>query len=233
MVDQDRLQQWSRVAAEEAQAKDHSAPEIAGFTEHEAPWRFEVLVDNLSQVADSVLDLGEDLPDASAGTYDLVVSRFRGIDAGEIASLLQPDGTFLTEQAGSDDLAEVHEELCAISGPSAQPAAPTVTLMEMENALVRSGLTIERADAHRGHYTFEEPEALLRYAARMPWLPTPHPDAPGLERALARLAARFEDGPLEATASRFVLLARAPGTPDAGRLDLSSLPDDDLKVPRV
>ena len=64
--------------------------------------------------------------------------------------------------------------------------------MEMENALVRSGLTIERADAHRGHYTFEEPEALLRYAARMPWLPTPHPDAPGLEDALARLAARFD-----------------------------------------
>lgn len=233
MVDQDRLQQWRQVVAEEAGAGPEAATDITGFTEHEAPWRFETLVANLSQTADDVLDLAAGLPDVSAGTYDLVVCRFHGVGAGEVASLLQPDGTFLTEQAGSDDLAEVSDELDALAGDAGRPLAPTISLMDMENALVRSGLTIERADAHRGHYEFADMESLLRYAARMPWLPTPQPDAPDLDDTLTRLSAHFKNGPLEATSSRFVLLARAPGTPDTGRLDLSSLPGDDLDVPRV
>ncbi|MCT2261650.1 hypothetical protein M3F59_08495 [Brachybacterium muris] len=236
MVDQDRLQQWRQVVAQEAQAGNGSdtetadRQEIPGFAEQDAPWRFETLVANLSQTADRVLDLGEELPEAADGTYDLVVCRFGAFDAHDVAGLLQPDGTFLTEQAGSDDLAEVLDDL---GGASSEPSVPRASLMDMENSLVRAGLTIERADAFRGKYTFDDPGALLRYIARMPWLPSVQPDAPGLDATLTELASHFEEGPLEATASRFVLLARAPGIPDSGRLDLSSLPDDDLEVPRV
>ena len=39
----------------------------------------------------------------------------------------------------------------------------------------------------RGRYTFDDPEALLRYTARMPWLPTAQPDAPGLDAMLTAL----------------------------------------------
>lgn len=236
MVDQDRLQQWRQVVAQEAQAGAGSDPgttdrqEIPGFAEQDAPWRFETLVANLSQTADRVLDLGEELPEAADGTYDLVVCRFGTFDVHDVAGLLQPDGAFLTEQAGHDDLAEVLDEL---GGASTDSTVSRASLMDLENSLVRAGLTIERADAFRGRYTFDDPEALLRYTARMPWLPTPQPEATDLDDTLTSLAARFEDGPLEATASRFVLLARAPGIPDSGRLDLSNLPDDDLEVPRV
>lgn len=236
MVDQDRLQQWRQVVAQEAQAGAGSGSgtadrqEIPGFTEQDAPWRFETLVANLSQTADRVLDLGEELPEAADGTYDLVVCRFGTFDAEDVAGLLQPDGAFLTEQAGSDDLAEV---LDILGDAATESAVPRASLMDMENSLVRAGLTIERADAFRGRYTFDDPEALLRYTARMPWLPTAQADAAGLDATLTELATRFEHGSLEATASRFVLLARAPGIPDSGRLDLSALPDDDLEVPRV
>lgn len=227
MAQQHEVHRWREIAAEEPLTTDEP---LAGFTEQETPWRFETLAANLSQTADRILDLDEELPHASEGTYDLVISRFGQIDATEIPGLLQPDGAFLTEQAGHDDLAEILEDL---SGPSAEPVVPRPSLMDLENALVRAGLTIERAAAFRGRCTFADVETLLRYTARMPWLPTLQADHPDLEATLERLAERFADGPLEATASRFVLLARAPGTPDSGRLDLHSLPGGDLEVPRV
>lgn len=250
MVDQHEVQRWREVVAEELRlAGDPThGTQLPGFWEQETPWRYDTVVGNFTQVADRVLEIagpdvdsggeaapaGEETGEASGSEgYDLVVNRHRRVDAERIASLLQPDGLFLTEQVGADDLHEVRELLAPAGTDSPQGASAPATLIDTEHALVRAGLTIERADAFRGHYEFSDLDALLRYLVRMPWLPTPDLEDPAQVEALADLATRVEDGPLSATMSRFVLLARAPGTPDEGRLDLNALPDDDLEVPRV
>lgn len=163
-------------------------------------------------------------PDAS---FDLVLCRHEAFDAQDVARVLAPRGAFLTQQVAADDLQEIHR---ALDHPTPFPEA---TLAQQQNALVRAGLTVERADVAHGHYRVADMDTLLRYLRRVPWNAPADLDADRHGPALDALAASFADGPLELTASRFVLLARRPAEPDEGRTDFSALPTDDLVVPEV
>lgn len=160
-------------------------------------------------------------------SVDLILCRHDSFDAADVARVLAPRGAFLTLQVGGDDLQEI---------PAAfgiEPPYPENTLMNAQNALVRAGLTVERADVVHDRYEFADMTTLLRFLRRVPWMAPEGLDADRHREGLERLAAEFEDGPFTATATRFVILARKPGEVDEGRTDFSSLPTDDLEVPQV
>ncbi|MFC7457935.1 class I SAM-dependent methyltransferase [Brachybacterium sp. GCM10030267] len=169
---------------------------------------------------------GSRLP-AEDDSVGLVLSRHQAFDPVDVARVLAPDGVLLTEQVGGDDLREVLEVL------GIDPPLPDITLATMEHALCRAGLTIERADSFHGTYEFDDMASLLGCLRRLPWHAPGDLDVDRHRVELEELHARMQEGPLLATSSRFLVLARAPGRPDPGRTDFADLPADDLEVPRV
>lgn len=162
-----------------------------------------------------------------AESFDLVLSRHEAYDAADVARVLAPGGALLTQQVGGDDLQEIRAAF------GLEPPFPEVTLENFVHELHRCGLTVQRSDAFHGTYEFDDVAALLAYLCRSPW------DAPAdldVDRHRPQLEALEEEragGPLTATASRFLILARAPGHPDVGRTDFATIAREYLEVPRV
>lgn len=274
-TDEQELQRWRDALAEQPTGWDFST--LTGFREEEPPWRWRTAVENLSQKADRVLDLGigggevlaslaDALPEGTVATegwapnlpiarerlvplgievvehdseapgarlpfeddsFDLILSRHEAFAPADVARVLRPSGAFLTQQVGGDDLREVREAF-GLGDPHAD-----VTLESMVHDLVAAGLRVDRSHAFHGRYEFDDMSSLLGYLRRAPWDAPEDLDVDRHREALERLAAQMQDGPLIATVSRFVILARAPEAPDAGRVDFSALTGQDLEVPRV
>ncbi|GAA1485058.1 hypothetical protein [Brachybacterium fresconis] len=226
MVDEQDLSARRAAPAERPTVRDVSA--LTGYREQEPPWSWRTLVENLAPMSDRVLDLGagggETLP---ADAFDLVLSRHEAYDASDVARVLAPGGTFLTQQVGGDDLQEIRDAV-GLEAPFSE-----VTLENFVHELHRCGLTVQRSDAFHGAYEFDDVAALLAYLCRSPW------DAPAdldVDRHRPQLEALEEEragGPLTATVSRFLILARAPGHPDAGRTDFAAIARERPEVPRV
>lgn len=161
------------------------------------------------------------------GSFDLVLSRHEAFDAADVARVLRPGGAFLTQQVGGDDA----QELRALFDHPAPH--PEVTLEAVVHELVSAGLRVDRSAAFHGRYRFEDVPSLLGFLRRTPWNAPTDLDVDRHRAALERVHDTLRGGPFEATASRFVVLARAPGAPDTGRVDFSVIPHDDLEVPRV
>ena len=191
----------------------------------------------LAPLGIAVHEHGADRPGARLpfpdGTFDLVLSRHGTYDAHDVARVLAPGGSFLTERVGGDDLRELDSAL-GIDLPSSE-----VTLENAVHDLTRAGLTVERSDAFHGTVRFGDMASLLGYLRRVARLgpdgsdglaPEPH------RRALETLAQQLHAGPLSLSTSRFLVLARAPSAPDVGRTDFADLvgrTDPMPEVPRV
>lgn len=164
------------------------------------------------------------VPDAS---FDLILARHEAFDATEIARVLMSDGAFLTQQVGSEDAREIREAF-GIPAPYAE-----VTLENIVHQLGAAGLRVDRSDSFHGRYEFDDMPTLLRYLRRAPWDAPEDLDVDRHRDVLEHLHAQMQHGPLVATASRFVVLARAPEAPSTGRTDFADLARDELEVPRV
>jgi len=153
------------------------------------------------QVVDVPLLNDGPMPFAS-GEFDLVLNRHSGFNAREVARILAPGGSFLTQQIHG---AWAHDLLAAFG---AEPQWPDATPETYVPRLQAAGLTIIDAQDWSGQLSFTEVGAIVYYLKAVPWL------VPGFSVAthtgqLLALQARLERGEsLSYLARKYLIEAR-------------------------
>jgi len=137
--------------------------------------------------------------------FDVVLSRHGRLPAEDIARLLKPGGTLLSQQVGSDDLRDLNAELGA-----APPYATSWTATEAVAALESAGLIVTDVREERPALTFHDVGALVYQLRAVPWQIRDF-TVQRYDRALRRIDARIRtDGHYTATAHRFLVQASRP-----------------------
>ena len=139
----------------------------------------------------------------TAGAFDLVTNRHESFVASEVSRVLQPKGTFLTQQAQSGSQ-QFHQLL------GVQPAH--VEELEMDLAIEQlhaAALPVD--EAHEGHTTtvFADIGALAWYLRSVPWA-VPDFSVSAYRQALIRL----HGDPIRVTSKRFWIRAHKELVPD-------------------
>lgn len=98
------------------------------------------------------------------GTFDLVLNRHGGFRAREMHRVLKPGGTFLTQQVGGDNLADLTE----VFGSSLP--YPDNTLGRVCDEFVALGCEIRRAEDWRGAVSFADVGAVVYFLKAIPWV---------------------------------------------------------------
>jgi SAM-dependent methyltransferase len=115
------------------------------------------------RVVDVALNRYTPMPFAD-GEFDLVLNRHSGTNPAEVARILAPGGTFLTQQVHglwAQDL---------ISAFDAQPAWPEATLENKVRRLQNAGLTLLAAEEWSGALSFTDVGAIVYYLKAIPWV---------------------------------------------------------------
>ncbi len=139
------------------------------------------------------------------GAFDLVINRHGGFRPEEMHRMLKPGGTFLSQQVGGDNLADL------IADFGAQPKWPDNTLSRIADHFRGLGCAVTRAEEWRGPVTFADVGAIVYFLTAVPWV------APGFDVTthLAHLEAlerrRAAGEPLRFTYTRFLIEARKAG----------------------
>jgi SAM-dependent methyltransferase len=136
--------------------------------------------------------------------FDVVLSRHGRLPIEDIARLLKPGGTLLSQQVGSDDLADLNAALGA-PPPHAQPWNAAVAVAALEAA----GLEVTDVREERPVVTFRDIGAIVFQLRAVPWQVRDF-TIPRYERQLRRLDSMIRThGEFTTTAHRFVVQARA------------------------
>jgi SAM-dependent methyltransferase len=156
------------------------------------------------RVVDVALNRYTSIPFAD-GEFDLVLNRHSGTNPAEVARILAPGGTFLTQQIHglyAQDL---------IAAFVAQPAWPEATLENKVRRLQYAGLTILVAEEWSGAFSFSDVGAIVYYLKAVPWMVDGFSVETHLEHLLA-LQERLERGDeLVFEARKYLVEARKPG----------------------
>ncbi|GAA4713092.1 hypothetical protein APR04_004270 [Promicromonospora umidemergens] len=118
------------------------------------------------------------------GQYSVVLSRFSTIEPNEVGRVLEPGGTFLTEQVDTRDGIVLNRALGVPLGWD--PDAVTVDVVS--DGLVASGLEIVNATEYAGTRTFKDLSSVLWYLRMAAW------QVPGLADLSPAAVARHEAG---------------------------------------
>jgi hypothetical protein len=118
------------------------------------------------------------------GQYSAVLSRFSTIEPNEVGRVLEPGGTFLTEQVDTRDGIVLNRALGVPLGwdPDA------VTIDVVSDGLVASGLEIVEATEYAGTRTFKDLSSVLWYLRMAAW------QVPDLADLSSAAVARHEAG---------------------------------------
>jgi SAM-dependent methyltransferase len=145
-----------------------------------------------------------DLMPFAGGEFDLVLNRHAAFNPAEVARILAPGGTFLTQQ--------VHGlwawDLLAAFG--ATPQWPDATPAKYVPRLAAAGLEIVTVNEWAGKLSFTDVGAIVYYLRAAPW------QVPGFsvathQRALFALQARLDAGePLAFAAKLYLIEAHKP-----------------------
>ena len=98
------------------------------------------------------------------GEFELVLNRHSGFNPAEVARILAPGGTFLTQQVHglwADDLLRVFEAI---------PKWPDATLEKYVPLLKAAGLAIADTQEWAGRLAFTDVGAIVYYLKAVPWL---------------------------------------------------------------
>ncbi|MGI9006264.1 MAG: class I SAM-dependent methyltransferase [Streptosporangiaceae bacterium] len=146
-----------------------------------------------------------DLPFA-AESFDLVVSRHPvSVRWDEVARVLKPGGTYLSQDVGPGSVAELTEFLM---GPQPDELGPTRDPKWSVLAAERAGLTVTGVREFRGRMEFGDIAAVVAFLRKVIWI------VPGFTTAAYRDRLRdlhdrtAADGPFTATTVRFLIEAR-------------------------
>ena len=138
------------------------------------------------------------------GEFELVINRHAAFNSREVARILPPGGTFLTQQVDGRWAADLE----AVFG--AKPQWPDAILENTLRWVKDAGLEIVTAREFIGRLSFTEVGAIVYYLRAVPWL------VPGFSVAshlagLQALQARQERGEgLSFRAGKFLIEAKKP-----------------------
>ncbi|GIE79573.1 methyltransferase type 11 [Actinoplanes philippinensis] len=137
--------------------------------------------------------------------FDLVLSRHGRLPAADIARLLKPGGVLLTQQVGSDDLAELNTAL------GAPPPHPRRWDAEVAvGALRAAGLHVTDVREEHPLLAFHDIAAVVHQLRSVPWQIRDFTPV-RYERELARLSATIRArGGFTARSHRFLVRAERP-----------------------
>ena len=157
--------------------------------------------DNLTQ-SEPTADLP--FPDAS---FHLICNRHEAFVARELARVLVPGGSFVTQQVGG------WEQLPDLMGAS-KPSLPGLgwQLATAVAQLEAVGFAILARDEAHIRTAFSDVGALVWYLRAVPWA-VPDFTVERYQARLRELHLLAAAGPIEFGEERFWLVARAPGTP--------------------
>jgi SAM-dependent methyltransferase len=98
------------------------------------------------------------------GEFDLVLNRHSGLNASEVARILSPGGTFLTQQ--------IHGRWAwdLIAAMGARPLTVEQTLEDTAYRLEDAGLVIVTAEDWSGNFAFTDVAAIVYYLKAIPWI---------------------------------------------------------------
>jgi SAM-dependent methyltransferase len=136
--------------------------------------------------------------------FDVVLNRHSSFNAAEVARILTPGGTFLTQQI---DGWWAHD-LMAVFG--AEPQWPDTTLANNVTWIKDAGLTIVTAEDWSGTFTFTDVGAVVYYLKAVPWLVPGFSVATHLDSLLALQDKLEKEGELPFAAKKFLIEARKP-----------------------
>ncbi|MGH2585201.1 MAG: class I SAM-dependent methyltransferase [Dehalococcoidia bacterium] len=141
-------------------------PERVVVTEHYPP-NVRLARERLEPLGVAVVDVpseeGEALPFAD-GEFDLVLNRQGAFNPAEVARVLAPGGTFLTQQVHSLAL----HDLLAVFG--VQPEGRGSNIDRYVPGLRAGGLTIREAREWEGQVTFTDVGTIVYYLRAVSWL---------------------------------------------------------------
>lgn len=167
---------------------DHWPKKVVATEDY--PPNFRLAAERLSPFGVQVVEvpLADDarMPFAD-GEFDLVLNRHSGFNASEVARILGPGGTFLTQQIHglwAYDLLAVFD---------AKPQWPEATLEKDVLQLVAAGLTIVHTQEWSGRLSFTDVGAIVYYLKAVPWL-VPGFSVESHSTCLLALQRRLESG---------------------------------------
>ena len=163
---------------------------------------------NLAGLGATVAEVADDadLP-FPASSFDLVVSRHPTLTRwDEIARVLQPGGTHLSQQVGSGSVRELTDFMM---GP--RPVNPGRSPERAAAAAVAAGLELIDLRQEAPRMTFNDVGAVIVFLRKVIWTVAGFTVA-GYRDQLARLHRQIRaEGPFVAHAQRFLIEARQPG----------------------
>ena len=136
--------------------------------------------------------------------FGVVLNRHSGFNAAEVARILTPGGTFLTQQV---DGWWAHD-LMAVFG--VQPQWPDAALANNVAWLKDAGLMIITAEDWSGAFTFSDVGAIVYYLKAVPWLVPGFSVATHLDGLLTLQARLEKEGELRFAAKKFLIEAQKP-----------------------
>jgi SAM-dependent methyltransferase len=96
--------------------------------------------------------------------FDVVLSRHGRLPAADVARLLRPGGQLLSQQVGSDDLAELNR---ALGAPPAHPRPWTAEVAAA--ALTEAGFEVVDVREERPAVAFDDVGSVVRQLRDLPW----------------------------------------------------------------
>lgn len=97
-------------------------------------------------------------------SFDVVLDRHEAYEAGEVARVLRPGGTFVTQQVDSRSMDDL------LSAFGTRWLGPEVTLQEHSRRLRVAGLALEVGREWFGRMVFRDVGAIVYYLKAVPWL---------------------------------------------------------------
>ena len=138
------------------------------------------------------------------GSFDMVINRHGDFSAEEIVRVLKPGGLFVTQQVGAENDRELTELLC---GKTVLPF-PEQYLGITSNKFENAGFTILRGEEYFGPIRFFDVGALVWFARIIRWEFPDFAVDTHLENLLNAQRILEENGSVDGTIHRFLLVAR-------------------------
>lgn len=169
------------------------------------PPNVEIARRTLAPLGGEVVAVADDAPlPFPSGSFDLVVSRHPTVVVwDEIARVLQPGGTYLSQQVGAGSVRELTD---AIMGP--QPVNPCRSTERATAGAEAAGLAVDDLRSESLLMEFHDIAAVIVFLRKVIWI-VPGFTVDKYREPLARLDASMrENGPFVAHSERFLIEAR-------------------------